>query len=84
VNSGVNCLRLVEIVSLAACSSIRVIFVQIIDEMADATPSSQKAPSKRLGLKVIDKTVRFRREVLVYSGVILEWCGCLARINFTE
>jgi hypothetical protein len=84
VNSGVNCPRLVEIVSLSACSSIRFIFVQILDEMAEVTPIAQKAPSKRLSLKVIDKTVRFRHEVLVYSGGILEKCGCLARINFAE
>jgi hypothetical protein len=44
----------------------------------------QKAPSTSLSFKAIEKTARFRREVLLYSGLIIEKCVCLARFSYIE
>jgi hypothetical protein len=48
--------------------SIRSILIQILYEMAEVLSLHKKA--------------RFRCEVLLYSSLILEECGCLARISF--
>jgi hypothetical protein len=38
----------------------------------------------RACFKGIDKKARFRRDGLLYSGVIIEKCVCLARFSYSE
>jgi hypothetical protein len=38
----------------------------------------------RISFKLMDKKVRFTSEVLLYSGLTIEKCGCLAHISFAE
>jgi hypothetical protein len=52
--------------------------------MVDVTPLAQNAPSKRLSFNLVEKKARFRREVPLYSGVIIEKSGCLPQISFAE
>jgi hypothetical protein len=72
--------------SLIVCySSIRLILIQIRYEMAEMTPFSQRASSKsHLSMLSTKKKNRFTREVLLYSGFIIEKGGWLPQIGFTE
>jgi hypothetical protein len=50
--------------------------------MAEFTPPSKNAGSKRRSFNVVDKQSRFTRDVRLYSGFIIEKSG--SQISFAE
>jgi hypothetical protein len=52
--------------------------------VGEMTPLSQNAPSKNRFFIFMDQEGRFRRDVLLYTGSIIEKGGGLARIRFAE